>query len=398
MSKEYLNIYFTQQDPDYRPKGSRDPLGFQVIWQAVGGRIIPYLSTVSSNLRDFQIMSLAYYYYGDKIDDNFYSFFMKFEQLAAYVRKYYLAESGFNGTNSTTNRLRETPNKLRIGTAKTDQILISQMAYGIWGKYNRPFTDLKIRLQTDFKLIYNEKCAKLKKRNEIDRWISKLRHETSFKVDIKDLACFKELFIITGKEKTFYKKLILHTIEKGKGFQDALYSFLEADSKLPEKFELYPFLKAWSKKTKDKALLKILMDIEAVDNLLAIYDRTFRYLQSGTTWKKDEIIKDKKINNWKKIAFYDYTSIPVFGLDLSKMYSILKSDNWIFAQKMLDMNKTITDKRRGMAWITKDGTDKLKVNYSEGADRNGEFMPGTNSYSGYFIPTYLGLYRQISNN
>ena len=57
-------FYFSEQDPNFRIKGSRDPLGFQTIWQSLGRTVIKYLSTVSSNLKDFQVLSYAWYFYG----------------------------------------------------------------------------------------------------------------------------------------------------------------------------------------------------------------------------------------------------------------------------------------------------------------------------------------------
>lgn len=45
-------MYFISEvDPNYRIKGSIDPLGFQSIWSAVGHKAIKHLSTVSVNLR-----------------------------------------------------------------------------------------------------------------------------------------------------------------------------------------------------------------------------------------------------------------------------------------------------------------------------------------------------------
>lgn len=41
---------FTAIDPDFKPKGSRDPLGFQPIWAEVGRKLIKDLSTVSGNI------------------------------------------------------------------------------------------------------------------------------------------------------------------------------------------------------------------------------------------------------------------------------------------------------------------------------------------------------------
>jgi hypothetical protein len=82
-------MYFiTSQDPNYTVKGSRDPLGLQVIWQEAGRWLIPNLSTVSSNIKDFQVLCIAYAL--KKVlnisDEGFEDFFIRFEQLMAYTR------------------------------------------------------------------------------------------------------------------------------------------------------------------------------------------------------------------------------------------------------------------------------------------------------------------------
>ena len=82
-------MYFiTEQDPDYTVKGSRDPLGFQVIWQEAGRKLIPFLSTVSNNIKDFQILCIGYALKKDMNiqDKDFEPFFIRFEQLMAYTR------------------------------------------------------------------------------------------------------------------------------------------------------------------------------------------------------------------------------------------------------------------------------------------------------------------------
>jgi hypothetical protein len=68
-------FFFTEQDPNYRIKGSRDPLGFQPIWQSLGRTVVKYLSTVSNNLKDFQVLSYVWYFYGDRDPKEFLSFF-----------------------------------------------------------------------------------------------------------------------------------------------------------------------------------------------------------------------------------------------------------------------------------------------------------------------------------
>jgi hypothetical protein len=52
--------YLTNPNPNYSIKGSRDPLGLQVLWQPAARRLIPYLSTVSGNVLEFQILCIAF--------------------------------------------------------------------------------------------------------------------------------------------------------------------------------------------------------------------------------------------------------------------------------------------------------------------------------------------------
>ncbi|RYZ27079.1 MAG: hypothetical protein EOO10_13770, partial [Chitinophagaceae bacterium] len=104
MTPSSPQFYFTRQDRDYAVKGSRDPLGFQVLWQHQARSLIPYLSTVSGNVRDFQIMCLAYYFYGREADTHFVPFFLRFEQLMAYAR-YEEGGLGFNGVDRVRQKI-----------------------------------------------------------------------------------------------------------------------------------------------------------------------------------------------------------------------------------------------------------------------------------------------------
>jgi len=83
-------MYFiTEKDPDYRVKGSRDPLGFQVVWQEAGRRLIPHLSTVCNSIRDFQILSLAFILkekFQIKNSIPFETFFLKLKTVMSYTR------------------------------------------------------------------------------------------------------------------------------------------------------------------------------------------------------------------------------------------------------------------------------------------------------------------------
>lgn len=141
-------MYFlTLNDPDYMVKGSRDPLGFQVLWQQAGRELIPYLSTVSTQIEDFQVMALAEYCRQRfPIPETAYPvFFTCFEQLMAYTR--FVASNGnasFNGVDKVRRVMSANERSVTISANSSDQLLSSQRSYGIWGKYNRPFTDMGI--------------------------------------------------------------------------------------------------------------------------------------------------------------------------------------------------------------------------------------------------------------
>ena len=81
-------FFIAEPDINFRIKGSRDPLGFQPIWQKLGRKVIKDLSTVQGNIRDFQLMSFAWCFWEDRRDKNFMAFFYKFEQACAYAIDY----------------------------------------------------------------------------------------------------------------------------------------------------------------------------------------------------------------------------------------------------------------------------------------------------------------------
>ena len=126
-------FFITEPDINFRIKGSRDPLGFQPIWQKLGRKVIKDLSTVSINIRDFQLMSFAWYFWGGRPDKNFMAFFYKFEQACAYTRELYFEKSGYNGKEFVSKR-RNALN-FRLSTNNADTILSNQKTYGVFGKY-----------------------------------------------------------------------------------------------------------------------------------------------------------------------------------------------------------------------------------------------------------------------
>jgi len=85
-------MFFTQEDPNAKIKGSRDPLGAQPIWTAFGRHVVTNLTTQTNSGRGFTILLLGRHLAeqaieGGKIGRELaLDAFLRFEQIGAYVR------------------------------------------------------------------------------------------------------------------------------------------------------------------------------------------------------------------------------------------------------------------------------------------------------------------------
>ncbi len=134
--------FFTDIDSRAAIKGSRDPLGAQPIWVHFGRQVIGNLTTVSSSSRDFAILLLGYYFVErlreEGCGEGDVATFLKWEQLANYVRAFKNGVSGFRGTERVTARLEEDRGRITLGASREQQILADQKIYGLWGLYSTP--------------------------------------------------------------------------------------------------------------------------------------------------------------------------------------------------------------------------------------------------------------------
>ncbi len=392
MAKSLPQYYFTVEDPDYSPKGSRDPLGFQVIWQHQGSKLIKHLSTVSVNLHDFQILCLAHYFYGKEPDNGFVKFFLRFEQLMAYTRYVPKANNGFNGITEVARNLQNA--KTIIISAKSDyQILSNQRAYGIWGKYSRPFREIGFVNRSNFIAIFENKINELVEKTEILRVIEKVKENEQWSCHVEALEILKPLLQLNDEELNFYTNAILK-VEGPVTHQNDLYNYISNHfDQIPEGFNLYPFLHqfATSLELNKVELKSILMDIEHAEKVICPLNYIFRYIQTKPNWTKEEIRTDSYIEQCKEKVDYAFKEQI-----LNELKSSLNKDNWNLVVDLIEVNKKTTDRRGGSAWISIHN-DVLNVNHSEGGFKDPDFNPKLNFQNGYFINTYIELFRQIKS-
>ena len=381
-------MYFiTEQDPNYSIKGSRDPLGFQVIWQAAGRKLIPFLSTVSGSIKDFQILCLAYALKKElKIEDKqFEPFFLRFEQMMAYTRYKNYPKEGFNGIDKVRKMMFGNPASVRISSAIADQLLSNQKAYGIWGKYNSPFTEMRLTEMPEYANIYIPKVLNndaflrqatllSKKRDaqtayiefdKMDEWSAFLQ---------KPAGTEKKLFIEKLLNDTCGKEL-LKQIDNNPDFRELSF------------FELIQALTDASSNSNFQAILGYIVNTEKV---ICPLNRIFRYLQTKSYWKNEEIETDAYIKNWR-------TTFDSSGFDETTRFlsSLLSMSNYELVLGLIKRNEEVSARRNSAAWmqLTEKG---LEVNHFEGAFFRKDYDPEIQNDFNYFFSTYISLHKQLN--
>jgi len=390
---KYSSFYFTAVDPDYSIKGSRDPLGFQTLWQHQGRKLIPYLSTVSSNLQDFQIMCLAYHFYDNEPDTKFVKYFLRFEQLMAYVRLSADTNSGFNGVDKVRKKIRDA-SKLSISNLGADEILSNQRAYGIWGKYNRPFQEIGISKDSHFSEVFQRKIDSIPEKNELLKIVKKIRDNEKAELSISVLDVLKPLLIVTNEEKQFFSRLILE-VTIPNPFQNQLLAYIKKTA-LPNEFNLYKFLEGFDSSLEPNSQIrKIVADIRATERILSPLNRILRYLQTKPHWTKQSIEEDKYISKCKVGVKYNFTEETDENKVKNAFIETMFKDNWNLVTDLVSRNSLVTDLRGGSAWLTIN-KDLVEIHHSEGGFIHNDYNPEIHYDNGYFIDTYLHLYRQIN--
>jgi hypothetical protein len=381
-------MYFlTLNDPDYMVKGSRDPLGFQVLWQQAGRELIPYLSTVSTQIEDFQVMALAEYCRQRfPIPDTAYAvFFTCFEQLMAYTR--FVASNGnasFNGVDKVRRVMSGNERLISISANSSDQLLSSQRSYGIWGKYNRPFTDMDIAGDKAFADIQQRKLdAAPGLRSMIQKLVDKRGQRIS--VSLEQLQDYTGVFIRpTGRERTLYRRFLL--TDKAQGELLALTDKTPSIVGLPFYHQL-DWLQGQTENSLFGSQIALLRNTERI---LSPLNRIFRYLQDAPYWQYNDIAADPIIAGWSANApTGENTYLPL------SVRNLLGFDNLQLVLGLVARNSEVCARRGSEAWLTP-VSDGIEVNHFEGAFTDEDYQPMSDNDYGYFLNTWFNLYRQLN--
>lgn len=379
-------MYFiTEQDPNYTVKGSRDPLGFQVIWQEAARKLIPNLSTVSSNIKDYQILSLAHAlkHQLSIADADFEPFFFRFEQLMAYTRYKQAPGEGFNGVDKVRKIMSADPTTVRISNNSADQLLSNQRSYGIWGKYIRPFTDMGLTEIPVFEKVYSEKISA---NPEFLHQVTSIKKKTdgAAQVSIGKLEAFFQLLEKPKKEE---RQIFVDRLLEDKCENELIGLLSKTKVEKLSFYQLINMLSAASKKQTFKTILNYILNTEKV---LSPLDHIFRYLQTRSFWEINEIVIDPFVKNWR-------TKVDVGGFsEVSLSLAVLlQKSNVELVEGLVARNEEVCNRRHSAPWMTLTPAG-LEINHFEGSYFSESYNPAEHNNNNYFLTSFFSLYNQLN--
>ncbi len=138
-----MSFFFTVLDDSLRPRGSRDPLGAELLWSRVGRRLVGNLTTVTAHLDNFILTLVGFHLCGDaRNGQTDWASFERFEQLTARAR----VAKKLPGVIGVRRILRSQGFPVPLGSGPDARILDDQRQAGLWGLYS---SALEASLLTD---------------------------------------------------------------------------------------------------------------------------------------------------------------------------------------------------------------------------------------------------------
>jgi hypothetical protein len=392
--------FFSALDPNFLIKGSRDPLGFQTVWQDAGRGWVKHLSTVSNNLQDFRILLLAHFFfnkYGPRdAQVGFIPFFLKFEQACGYARRFELGEGGFNGIDFVNKQRDNTV--FTLSTQQKDQLLSNQKAYGIYGKYNRPLQDMKIVEDAAFAGVMEGLVAKADQQ-WVEPWICQCIKENEIQLRSNDLSKISALLkALTPKEKEFYTRKILKvklepTEMEKPHLQNELYNLVRNTHELlPPEWHLEDVLTAFEKQKLSSPMQRQIKRVRSTNQLIHTYNCLFRTLQTRSSWLRAEIeshpLLGKTIDPIQN-SFED----PDLD-DLNKSLGLNPFDR---VKRIWERNEEVSRARNNSsAWLRiEEAPQRVVVSYRAGAEEFEE-IKYEESGNTFFLNTYFRLFQDVN--
>lgn len=400
-------------DDRAKPKGSRDPLGFELIWTHYGRQVIGNLTTITGSLTNFAVAILGFKWANDlhahlpeadrqsRIRDSF----LRYEQLAAYLR-YLSGDTQIMGITRVQQRMRDKTSRVTFGLNADSQILSDQASYGLWGLYSSAMRDAGLvqgdnRLPTPIGLAIAEKIEhKLNQSHFIDLFSS-----------VKPMA-IEELEPLASTFKRAINKKdarrdLMHTLMGGaqhKQMQQKLWLLTQGMAEDSSGVNGIPdFITQVKARSNGSDLMQRLTEIEWVERVLVAANNIFNYCR-----RKDGAMVTEIVSELEQRYSYSHLSESfsfeglrdVLGVQrvdiLQRLLQALKNHNQHEAvMALLELNRIVMELRGGCPWVELENgsTLRVKVPNETAALLDQAGLESQWDYD-YFIASYINIASQ----
>ena len=401
-------------DDRAKPKGSRDPLGFELIWTHFGRQVIGNLTTITGSLSNFAVAIVGFKWSNDlhgqppeaaeqqnKVRDAF----LRYEQLAAYLR-YLGNDNRIMGITRVQKRINEQHSRISFGVDARFQILSDQASYGLWGLYSSAMRDAglitgDIRQPTSASKAILERIEH--KIGQPQRFIDLYCSDKP--VTREELKPLSKIFNQAIREKTARNDL-MHILMKGGQHNQVQQQLWEITQAMAEEKTniagISRFIEEIKARSNDSELEQRLIEIERIERVLVAANTIFNYCRRKDGARIDSIAKELRRYSFRhlyeNISFEDLRGfLGTRRVDImQRFFQALKThDQEMAVREVLDLNRLVMELRGGCPWVELENGITLRVKVaSEIAELPDQDNLEKRWDYDYFIASYISIASQ----
>ncbi len=402
--------FLSLQDERAKPKGSRDPLGFELVWSYFGRKVIGNLTTITSSMDNFAVALLGFYWANQLVPmdgeesarhKQIREAFLRYEQLTGYVR-YFGGATDIMGITRVKKRTHDDSFKITLGQSAEQQILSDQASYGLWGLYssaardtglvagnNRTVTSLG---QTITQVILQQLGSV---GDDLFSLLTSRKH-----LDREQLERMAKTFMKAIQHKNVQKPLLeaLMSGNDPEGVQNELWLITRKNFsqkvERPENIEDFINLVLGDKPS--ERLTQYMHDIIDTERLLVAANNLFHYCRRKDGESLAEILEtlDHRYHYSHLPKTLPEDNFPRREQLLSILGALRNDEMPRVINEILQLNKDVMQQRSGAPWVEVESGNTLRVKVkSEKAELGSQSDIEQRWDYDYFLGSFLNIAR-----
>ena len=374
--------YLSLLDERLKPKGSRDPMGFEQVWTKFGRQVVGNLTTITNSLENFAAALLGFHWANElnqEVNENdrhgvISATFLKYEQLSAYLR--YQGDSrSIMGITRVKGRMDDKSlTNFNLGTTSRETILSDQVGYGLWGFYSSASRDSGLIHGNERELTEKglQIAQLIESKLDKPRLIKLIQRAAVERSDIEELSA---QYLATINDQEVASQVILALMQgdlnatNGSNLQ---YELWQKTQKLVRQQgieslvnnNLGDFFGKLKSLGLSDGLNHKLDDIAEVERVLVALNHVFHYCRTNDGKHIDDINQNLLEQNYR----FEHLPAQLPSLDVHNkdkiqdaLNSLREHDFKSVIHKVAELNKKVMRDRQGAPWIEVDGKKVIKV-------------------------------------